>query len=76
MAISWRNCVVPQESLFVWVAYRSEKPYLPFAIADTAEELAELVGVKRCTVLAAASRFRDGKLRRAKYARVYVGGEA
>ena len=43
---------------YVWVAYRKKKPYLPFAVADSAAELAELVGVKESSIREDNSRFR------------------
>lgn len=59
----------------VWVAYRREKPYLPFAVADTAAELAKLVGVGEATVLVENWRWRKGKKKKERFVCVYVGGE-
>lgn len=60
---------------YVWVAYRKKKPYLPFAVADSAAELAELVGVKESSIREDNSRFRNGKKKKERFLCVYVGGE-
>ena len=56
----------------VWVAYSKKHPYLPIAIADSAEELAEIVGVKTSTVEAMWSKFWRGKISRTRYAWVLI----
>ena len=61
--------------MWVWVAYQKKKPWLPMAVADSATELADICGVPRNTVISAASKLLHGKLRRARYACVYVGGD-
>ena len=58
----------------VWVAYHSQKPYLPVAVADTSMELAQIIGTKRNNVESVASKHRKGKIKRPRYACVYIGG--
>lgn len=74
----WKDCIVAtgaadSKSSYVWVAYQTVKPYLPVAIADSARELAEQLGVKRITVAATVSRYRSGKIKRPRYMCVYIG---
>ena len=59
----------------VWVGYAKEKPRLPIAIADSAEELAERMGVTVSTVMSAWSRFWRGKSKSTKYAMVFIDKE-
>ena len=54
----------------VWVAYSTKPPYLPVAVADTAEQLAALLGVHRTTVAACWRRYCKGQARRTCYHRV------
>ena len=67
--------IVRGDTRYVWVAYRKTKPYLPYAVADSAAELAELVGVKESSVREDNSRFRNGKKKKERFVCVYVGGE-
>ena len=60
---------------YVWVAYSREPPYLPVAVADSAEDLARLVGTSRGVVQSDWSRYRSGKKRTSRYHRVAVGQE-
>lgn len=88
MAINWRDCIVPVKPRgehkpiinlascdYVWIAYRKTVPHLPYAIADTAENLARICGVSRSAVVGGDSAFRHGRAKYARFARVYVGEE-
>ena len=58
----------------VWVAYEKTDLSLPIAIADTARELARMVGVKEKTVVTEASRWKSGKAKsiHERFARIEV----
>lgn len=58
-----------------WVAYAKEKPYLPICIRKTPSELAEAVGATLGTVQSTWSRFQHGKLKHARFARVFIERE-
>ena len=57
----------------VWVAYHPEKPYLPMAVEDSARELAKVLGVRKNNVESVASKHKKGKIKRPRYACVYIG---
>lgn len=59
--------------IYVWVAYQSEPPYLPIAIADTSGELADICGLDRSTVSTTWYKFRHGVLKNTRFWKVYVG---
>lgn len=80
--IDWREhiqAIRPEapKSGYVWVAYQSRSPYLPVAVADTAAELARIVGVPRAHIVDISShanrRLRDGKFHHARFMCVCVG---
>ena len=73
--IRWQDCIVPVSDArpYVWVAYQSEKPHLPIAVADTANELAQVLGVRKNTIESIASKHRHGKIKRPRFAKVYTG---
>lgn len=57
----------------VWVAYSKEEPGIPIAIADTCNQLADMIGVHRGTVMSEACRAAKGqKNKHAIYAKVEV----
>ncbi len=60
------------EPEFVWVAYGKDRAKLPIAVADTAAELARLVGTKRNNVESQASKLRRGILKESQYQRVRI----
>lgn len=59
----------------VWVGYAKEKPRLPVAIADSAEELAALMGVTVSTVTVSWSRFWRGLTKSTRYAMVFIDND-
>ena len=76
--IDWKDCIVRTRSQhspgqYVRIAYDRVAPFLPIAVADSAQELADAVGVSRSAVYSTASRFRAGKITRPGYACVRVG---
>ncbi|MBR2132256.1 MAG: hypothetical protein IJ955_06925 [Oscillospiraceae bacterium] len=56
----------------VWVAYDKKPPHLPVAIRRTSLELAECMGVSYNTVQSTWSKFRNGKVSYARYAKVFI----
>lgn len=62
-----------RNSIYVWVAYQNEPPYLPIAIANTSNELAQKCGVSQYAIRSSWSRYSRGKAERAKYCKVKVG---
>ena len=75
--INWRDCMVPAADMrtHVWIAYQQTRPYLPIAIADTAEELARAVGTTRTNVASYVSKHKSGILTtdNPRFACVYTG---
>ena len=56
----------------VWVGYAKKPPYLPQAVADTAEELAAMMGTNRNTVYSTWSRYLVGRAPRSRVHRVLI----
>lgn len=75
MAINWRDCLIPDTGMFVWVAYQKKPPYLPYAIANTVGELADILGIDPQTIRYANWAYQKGRVKNARYAKVYVGYE-
>lgn len=65
-AIKGRRC------RYVWVAYSKAPPYLPVAIADTAKELAAVVGLKEKSVISSWYRYRRGEFKETRYHRIKI----
>ena len=59
----------------IYMAVDSDEYELPYAVADTAEELARLCGVKKNTVISSISQLRRGKTKSSRYLRIEVEGE-
>ncbi len=59
----------------VWVGYAKKPPYLPQAVADTAAELASMMGTNRNAVYSTWSNYLAGRLPRSRFHRVRVGHE-
>ncbi len=57
---------------YVWVGYEKKPPYLPCAVADSAGELARLMGVTENTVRAAWCHYQAGKLPKSRYHKVRI----
>lgn len=56
----------------IWMEVDLWNKELPMKIADSAEELAELCGVKESTIRAAATKGKYGRSRQ-KYLKVWIG---
>lgn len=59
----------------MWVGYAKAKPHLPVCIADSAEELAALMGVTVSTVTVSWSRFWRGLTKSTRYAMVFIDND-
>lgn len=70
--INWKDCMQIDRREYVWVAYSNKHPFLPIAVASTAQELADTLGVSRGCIESLNSKFRHGKVKRARYARVLI----
>ena len=75
--INWRDCIVPDIKLrnhvYVWVAYSKDYPYLPIAVADTAQKLADMTGTTKQTVISAWCHYKNGATESTRYHRVKTG---
>ncbi len=56
----------------VYMAVTADKFELPVAVADTAEELAQMLGVKAQSVRVCVWRYKNNVLRRTKYVAVNI----
>ena len=54
----------------LWLMVTKDKYQLPLAVADTAEELAQMVGVKPSTIIKSVTH-----QRKSRYIRIYVNME-
>lgn len=63
-----------EDKAYVWIGYSKNPPYLPVAVADTAKELARIMGVKKCTVISEWCHFRKGRRKVCRFHRVMVDG--
>lgn len=54
----------------LWLMVTKDKYQLPLAVADTAAELAQIVGVKPCTIIKSVTHRRNSR-----YIRIYVDME-
>ena len=57
---------------YVWLLITTDKYELPLAIADTAVELAGMLGVSPHSIVSCYSRFTTGKLKSCKYRKVKI----
>lgn len=73
----YHNCIVPDiklgKRIYVWVAYAKEPPYLPIAVEDTPEKLAQKIGVSESAIRISWWRFRHGRAKKSRYYRVKTG---
>ena len=60
----------------VWMALSQDKFSLPVAIADTAKELAELLGTTENAVKSEASKGRHGIIKKPRYISVRIDEES
>lgn len=56
----------------LWIRVSDDKYELPIAVADTAAELARMLGVKRNTILSAACNERAGRIKNSCYKKVVI----
>lgn len=61
-----------QQEDTIWIAYGKRPPYLPVAVADTVDELAEMMGTSRNTVYSTWSKYKAGKLKKCRYCKVFL----
>ena len=61
--------------MIIWMKVSKDSLELPEAIADTAEELAEICGVDPTTVIGAARRYEQGKVAFSVYRRIEIEEE-
>lgn len=54
----------------IWMEVTSDKYELPVAVADSAEELAKMSGVKRTSIIEQLCRYRHGLYKQCKYRKI------
>lgn len=59
---------------YLWLAVETDEYELPIAVADTAEELGRLFGVKANSIINCVSRGRNGRENGYKYIKVIDDG--
>ena len=60
---------------YLWLAVEADKYELPLAVADTAEELGKMFGIKKNTVINCVARNRSGRENGYRYIKVLNDGE-
>ena len=60
----------------IYMAVDLEYYELPYAVADTAEELAKMCGVTKNNVYSAMSHVKNGRAKRSRYVKVEVEDES
>lgn len=73
--VSLSDCYSRKKGEIVWVGYAKEPPHLPIAIASSAKELAQIMGVNTNSVESLWSKFRHGKVKHTRYACVLIEEE-
>lgn len=58
--------------MVLYVAVSQDKYELPIAVADSARELARMLGVDKCTVSCHITLAKQGKIKKQKYFKVEV----
>lgn len=59
---------------YVWIAYNDRDPAgLPIAVADSARELAAILGTTKNSVMSAWSKYNAGRSKSCRYHRVNIG---
>lgn len=66
---------IPADVRCVWIVYSNRPPGLPVAVADTAQELAAIIGVSCSTVRGCWMRYQRGKCLRTRYHKVLLPQE-
>lgn len=59
----------------VWLKVTTDKYELPVAVADSAAELASLVGVKECNIYSSMSHVKNGTYNSTPYRKVVITDE-
>ena len=59
----------------IWMKITNDEYELPLAVADTAQELADIVGTTKNCIVSTISKFNKGKLKRTHYICVKVKDE-
>jgi ribosomal protein L7Ae-like RNA K-turn-binding protein len=62
-------------SKYIWLAVEADKYELPLAVAETAEELGEMIGVKKHTIRNCIYKGFDGRQSGRKYVKVRIDDE-
>ena len=60
---------------YIYIAYSTEKPYLPIATGDNAQELANKVGVSKVCIHSVINRYERGITKKSRYMRVCLEDE-
>ena len=55
---------------YLWLAVETDKYELPLAVADTAQELGAIYGIKKDTVIDMVSKGKSGKISGRKFIKV------
>ena len=55
---------------YIYMMVSNDKYQLPICVADSAQELAEKVGVKKGTIYSSVLQWEKGKIKKAKYIRI------
>lgn len=63
------------ENMVLWMMVSSDELELPIAVADTATELARMVGVNYNTIYSTISHTKTGQIKKTRYIRVEVDDE-
>ena len=61
-----------RKPIVIYMAVTSDKYELPIAVAESAPELAAIMGVSRSTVCSSISRYERGGTQRSRYVKVVV----
>lgn len=59
----------------VWIAVTHDKYELPYAVADSARELAQMLGISYKTIQTTRRRYRLGETKYCRYQKVTVDDE-
>lgn len=62
--------VMPVIKNYIYMMVSGDKYQLPLCVADSAEELAEKVGVKKGTIYSSVIRWEKGQTKKTKYIRI------
>lgn len=57
---------------YIWVAYDKEPPFLPVAVADTAKEMAKIVGTSENCIISTWCKYLTGRYPSSRFHKVSV----